>query len=133
MTLKEYFEKNRGRGIIATADKEGNVNAAVYATPHMMGNGEIAFIMRDKLTHKNIKENPKATYLFEVAGEGVSGIRVYLEKTGEEQDSPKLEELRRRKHNSAEENEISPKFLVYFRVNKILPLLGDGDSGVSAE
>jgi hypothetical protein len=133
MTLKEYFAQNRGRGIIATADMEGNVNAAVYATPHILENGQVAFIMRDKLTHKNITDNPKAAYLFEVAGEGVSGIRLYLEKTAEEQDSPKLEELRRRKHNSAEEDGMSPKFLVYFKINRILPLLGDGNPGVSVE
>jgi hypothetical protein len=133
MTLKEYFATNKGRGIIATADAEGNVNAAVYAIPHMMESGQIAFIMRDKLTHKNITENPKAAYLFEIVGDGVCGIRLYIEKIKEEQDSPKLEELRRRKHSSAEENEMSPKFLVYFKVNKILPLLGDGDPGVSVE
>lgn len=133
MTLREYFSSNRGRGIISTADKDGNVNAAVYATPHIMEDGQIAFIMRDRLTHKNIVENPKAAYLFIADGPGVDGIRLYLEKTAEEQDSPKLEELRRRKSSEREEAEMSPKYLVYFRVTKILPLLGDGEPGVTVD
>lgn len=131
MTLKEYFENNRGRGIVSTADNNGNVNAAVYATPHFLEEGQIAFIMRDRLTHKNITENPKAAYLFIANGDGVNGIRLYLEKTGEEQDSARLNELRRMKSSNSEDQ--SPKFLVYFKVTKILPLLGDGDAGIAIE
>ncbi len=131
MNLAEYFNSNRGRGIISTADREGKVNAAVYATPHFMDDGQIAFIMRDRLTHKNITENPFAAYLFIIEGERSSGVRLYLEKTAEEQDSAKLEELHRRKRSYTEEEELGPKYLVYFKVVKILPLIGAGDPGVS--
>ena len=130
MKLRQYFEEHSGRGIIATSDKEGNVNAAVYATPHFMDDGEIAFIMRDRLTHKNITENPKAAYLFIAEGSGVTGIRLYLEKTAEEQDSEKLNEINRRK-GRYEEEEIEARFLVYFKVTKILPLLGAADPGIT--
>lgn len=131
MKLKEFFENNSGRGILSTADDNGHVNAAVYATPHFMEDSQIAFIMRDRLTHANIQKNPKAAYLFLVEGKGVSGIRLYLEKTAEEEDTPKIEELHRRKRSYAEEEELGPKFLVYFKVTKILPLIGSGDPGVS--
>ena len=130
MKLRRYFEEHHGRGIIATADTQGNVNAAVYATPHFMDNGQIAFIMRDRLTHKNITENPKATYLFIEEGEVVKGVRLYLEKTDEEQDSAQLKELNRRKGRYPEDDQ-EPRFLVYFKVTKILPLLGDADPGIT--
>jgi len=132
MKLAEYFENTKGRGVISTSDKEGNVNAAIYATPHMMEEGQIAFIMRDKLTHKNITENPYAAYLFIAEGAGFKGVRLYLEKTKEEQNSEKIEELSRRKGKYTEEAELAPKFLVYFNVKKILPLIGAGDPGVIA-
>lgn len=131
MKLKEFFENNSGRGILSTADDDGNVNAAVYATPHFMEDSQIAFIMRDRLTHANIQKNPHAAYLFLAEGKGISGIRLYLEKTAEEEDTPKIEELHRRKGKYAEEGEIGPRFLVYFKINKILPLIGSGDPGVS--
>jgi len=130
MKLKEYFESRKGRGVISTANKEGDVNSAIYATPHFMEEGEIAFIMRDRLTHKNVVDNPKASYLFVEDGAGVSGIRLYLEKVKEEVNTAIIDELSRRKVRQEEEQELAPKYLVYFIVTKILPLIGDGDPGV---
>jgi hypothetical protein len=130
MKVQEYFTNNKGRGVLSTADSAGNVNAAVYATPHMMEDNQIAFIMRDRLSHSNLQENPSASFLFMAEGKGFSGVRLYLEKTAEEQDTPKIEELNRRKGSYDEENEMSSRFLVYFTIRKILPLIGSGDPGV---
>ncbi len=131
MKIADYFEKNKGRGILSTADAAGNVNAAVYAKPHMMEDGQVAFIMRDRLTHSNTLENPSAAYLFMAEGIGFTGLRLYLEKTAEERDTAKIEELHRRKRSYEEDEELGPKFLVYFRIKKILPLIGDADPGVT--
>ena len=49
MELKEYFENTEGRGILATADGDGKVDAAIYARPHFMDDATIALIMRDRL------------------------------------------------------------------------------------
>ena len=51
MTLKEYFETNKGLGILSTADSQGKVDAAVYSRPHFMEDGTIALVMRDRLSH----------------------------------------------------------------------------------
>jgi hypothetical protein len=51
MTLKDYFESVKGRGVLATADADGRVDAAIYATPHFIDDETIAFIMRDRLTN----------------------------------------------------------------------------------
>jgi hypothetical protein len=127
MKLREYFQSVKGRGVLATADGEGKVDAAIYATPHFMDNDEtIAFIMRDRLTHHNLQSNAHAAYLFMEAGGGFAGKRLFLTKTREEQDSELLYSLRRKEYSS-DENE--PKFLVFFQVDKVLPLIGDGDSG----
>ena len=57
MELKEYFKDTEGSGILATADSEGKVDAAIYARPHFMDDGTIALIMRDRLTHHNLQSN----------------------------------------------------------------------------
>ncbi len=49
MNLKTYFDETKGLGVLSTADGKGRVNAAVYARPHMMEDGGLAFIMRDHL------------------------------------------------------------------------------------
>jgi hypothetical protein len=130
MTLKEYFASVKGRGILATADREGRVDAAVYAAPHVMDDDTVAFIMRDRLTHHNLQSNPHAAYLFMEAGEGYAGKRLFLTKVREEQDSELLHKLRRRKY---EDEKQEAKFLVFFRIDKVLPLIGAGKGNGAAE
>jgi hypothetical protein len=86
MSLQEYFEQNKGYGILATADKSGKVNAAIYAKPYFIDENTAAFIMAERLTHANIKSNPRAAYLFIETGGGYSGKRLYLKKTREEEN-----------------------------------------------
>ena len=123
MDLKEYFENTEGIGILATADGEGRVDAAVYARPHFMEDGTIALIMRDRLTHHNLQSNPHACYLFREKGPGYHGKRLFLTKIGEEQDSELLMSLRRRQYLDEKDE---AKFLVFFKTDKELPLIGDG-------
>ncbi len=125
MELKDYFEGATGRGVLATADKAGNVDAAVYSRPHFMDDGTIAFIMADRLSHKNLKSNPRAAYLFMEASEKYLGKRLFLTKVREEKDSELIPKLRRRKgYALLEEDKGKPLFLVYFRIDKVLPLIG---------
>ena len=64
MTLRSYFTEHTGFGVMATADSDGKVDAAVYARPHFVDENTVAFIMADRLTHANLQTNPHATYLF---------------------------------------------------------------------
>jgi hypothetical protein len=126
MQLSEYFEGTKGRGIIATADSTGHVTAAVYAKPHFLEDNSIAFIMADRLTHQNLQSNPHAVYLFMESGEGYSGTRLYLSKTKEEKNSPLIDQIRRKERSPAdEEYQKQNRFLVYFVIDKALPLIGD--------
>ena len=126
MDLKEYFENTKGFGVLATADKQGKVDAAVYARPHVMEDGTIASIMRDRLTHENLKTNPHAVYLFLEEGEGYRGKRLFLTKIREEQDSELINEICRRCYPSYLQVR-EPRFLVIFGIDKELPLVGAGD------
>jgi hypothetical protein len=126
--LKEYFENVKGHGVIATSDAQGVVNQAVYARPHMMEDGTAAFIMPDRLTHKNLQENSHAAYLFIEDGPGWKGKRLYLTKLREEQDTELLYSIRRKSYPQEMEKKEGPRFLVFFRVDKVLPLIGAGNS-----
>lgn len=127
MDLKSYFENNRGTGIISTADSEGNVDCAVYARPHVMEDGTIALIMRDRLSRKNLQSNPKAAYMFIEKGPGYKGKRLFLTKVKEERDSELIDSLKRRTYSDDDAPAGEGKFLVYFRVDKELPLIGPGE------
>ena len=124
MDLKEYFNSHKGLGVIATADADGKVDAAVYARPHVMEDGSLAMIMRDRLTHHNLQSNPYATFLFKESGPGYKGTRLFLKKLREEQDTDLLNQLKRKQYVSDKDE---PKFLVFFEVEKQLPLIGAGN------
>ena len=122
--LKEYFEKTKGMGIMATADKEGKVNAAVYSRPHFLEDGSLAFIMRERLTRHNLQSNPHAAYLFVEEGPGYKGKRLHLTKIREEENSDLIQSLSRREYKGEKPD---ARFLVTFQVDKVLPLIGAGE------
>jgi hypothetical protein len=126
MKLREYFEKTKGRGVFATADSKGKVGTAVYGRPHFLNEKTVAFIMADRFMHKNLRSNPHASYLFMESKEGYVGKRLYLTKIKEEKDRALIDKLRRRESCPAYtvyKDQI--KYLVYFRIDKVLPLSGD--------
>ena len=124
MELKDYFASKEGFGVLSTADAEGNVNSAIYARPHVMDDGLVAFIMRDRLSYKNITSNPRATYLFREDGPGYLGKRLYLAKVREEDDADLISSLSRRTYPSDTDRRES-KFLVYFKVERERSLVGN--------
>ena len=124
MDLGEYFEKNEGLGVLATADAQGNVDAAIYARPHVMDEGTVAFIMANRLSYRNVSGNPKAVYLFVEKGEGYNGKRLYLTKTGEQTDQQVIDSMRR-KDRSVYQSDKGKSRLVHFKVEKVRALVGD--------
>lgn len=126
MELKKYFEETKGVGIMATADGKGKVDTAVYAKPHFMEDGTIAFIMADRLTHNNLQSNNHAAYLFMEEGFKSKGRRLFLTKTREEKDSDLLYSLRSKRY-AQEKEEGKDRFLVFFRIDEVLPLIGAGE------
>ena len=124
MHLKDYFENTRGVGVMSTSDSKGKVDSAIYARPHIMEDGTLAFIMRDRLTHANLLENPYAVYLFIEASQGYKGLRLFLKRIKEDQDADLIQKMTRRCLTPEEDAEKGPKFLVYFEIEKILNLIG---------
>ena len=127
MKLSEYFEKTEGTGVLATADSKGNVDAAIYARPHFVTEDDVAFIMTNRLTHRNLESNPRAVYLFIESGEGYEGKRLYMTKKGEEQNPDLIDELRRRSYPSTAQGGDFQEYLVYLHIDKVLPLIGAGE------
>lgn len=126
MDLKTYFETTKGMGVLSTADESGRVNAAVYARPHLMDDGSVAFVMRDRLSHHNLQSNPHAAFLFREEAPGYKGLRLHLTKTHEESGTPLVKELCRR--CKIDDKPDAVRHLVIFQTDKQLPLIGAGES-----
>jgi hypothetical protein len=125
MSLSDYFDSVQGLGILATADSDGMVDLAVYAKPHVIDETTVAFIMRERLTHQNLKSNPRAAYMFVERGEGYAGKRLYLTKIREETNTSVVEMFRKKQPEICASNDDSNKYLVHFRIDDIRPLVGE--------
>ena len=125
MSLGDYFEKTKGTGVLATADSEGLVDAAIYSRPHVMDDETVAFIMADRLTHHTLDSNAHAAYLFKQDGGKYVGKRLFLTKIKEEKNGELIGKLRRRTYPDAEKED---RYLVYFHIDKVLPLTGSEEA-----
>ena len=125
MSLSDYFEHTQGLGILATADSDGMVDLAIYAKPHVIDEKTIAFVMKERLSHLNLKSNPHATYMFIEKGEGYTGKRLYLTKLREETNTSVVEMFRQKQPEIYDADDDSNKYLVHFQIDEIWPLVGD--------
>lgn len=80
-------------------------------------------ILFDSPTHHDLQANPHAAYLFAEAGSSTKGKRLFLSKLREETDSERLAQFRRGHHGS----EATERHLVFFKMDKVLPLIGAGE------
>jgi hypothetical protein len=129
--LKDYLESTDGISILSTADSDGKLTTAIYSKPRSMENNTIAFIMRERLTYHNIRNNPHAAYMFIENSPGYQGIRLFLTKIREDDDPEIIARMTRRNLTPDEDKAKGPKHLVVFRVDMILPLIGAGQSIVT--
>jgi len=126
MSLNDYFANIEGIGILATSDEKGNVNLALYTAPHVVDENTVGFVMRDRLSHKNLQSNPNAAYMFIEQSEAYVGKRLYLSKIREEKNNSLIKTLKRQNPPiSPASLDDADKYLVYFRLERIRPLTGD--------
>lgn len=126
MNLSVYFANVEGIGILGTSSSDGNINLSLYTIPHVIDENTIGFVMRNRLSHQNLQSNPKAAYMFIERGEGYLGKRLYLTKIREEKNTGIIDSIRKQNPKIYPAClDDSDKYLVYFRVDKIRPLVGD--------
>ena len=122
----DYFETHSGTGVLSTCDAAGRVNAAIYARPHVLENGKMAFLMDSRRSWKNISEHPHAHYLFKEDASGWQGRRFTLEVDSVDDSPASLEALCRRCPPVVRAGK-GERHVVIFRVVDCRPLVGDGE------
>jgi hypothetical protein len=125
MDMGQYFENTDGTGVLATCDSEGRVNQAVYSKPFVIDDKTVAFVMKQRNSHKNLRSHLEASYLFIEKGVGCKGVRFQLTMQNEEKNRSLIEALREKQPCIYPKADDSDKFLVFFEVDKIRPLVGD--------
>jgi hypothetical protein len=80
--LMEMFNKQARIGALATSNKLGDVNAAVFGSPRMIDENTVVMGIGENRSFRNLQRNPKAVFILMEPGETMTdwkGARVYLE------------------------------------------------------
>ena len=93
--VMKMFNKETRIGALATVNRNGDVNAAVFGSPRMIDEETVIMAIGDNRSFRNLQENPKATFIVVEPGEAPAswkGVRLYLkmdsiERYGEVLDS----------------------------------------------
>jgi hypothetical protein len=127
MKLANYFDRVKGFGILSTADSKGRVNAAAISKPFVVDERTVAFVMPGNLTHKNLQSNPYAAYYFLEKSEKYDGVRLHLTRIRESRAMADIEEIRKKRYPIfTTKYSLESKYAVYFKVDKVLPLVAAG-------
>jgi hypothetical protein len=133
MDLAEYFDQADGLGVLATCDPDRAVDVAVYSKPVVIDTQTIALVMKQRISHQNLRKNLHAAYLFHEKGPGYKGVRLYLTMLREEKNQSLIAGLRKKQPCMYPAEDDSEKFLVFFRVEKTLALVGNQPAEVEQE
>lgn len=125
MNLAAYFEKAEGTGILATCDPGNMVDMAIYAKPVVVDPETLVFVMRQRLSHQNLRANLSAAYMFIEKGTGYKGLRVHLTMQREETNRSVIAEIHKKYPCIYADNDDSEKYLVFFHIDRIRALVGD--------
>lgn len=126
MDLGHYFETTDGTGILATCDQKYQISQAVYSKPFVVDENTVAFVMKQRTSHRNLSDHLNASYLFIEKGDGYKGIRFRLTMIKEEKNRSLTSALRDKQPCIYPEGDDSDAFLVFFQVGTVRSLVGNG-------
>jgi hypothetical protein len=128
--LMELFNKYPRIGALATANKEGDVNVAVFGSPRMVDENTIVMGIGKNRSYRNLLRNPKAVFIVMEPGETVmdwKGARVYLEAVDLDEDGEFYDQT---KQNIAKAAGVqAPSMIqaaVRFKITEVRPIVDAG-------
>lgn len=125
--VMEMFNKKTRIGALATTNKNGDVNVAVFGSPRMIDEDTVIMAIGDNRSLQYLQENPKASFIVIEPGDTPmtwKGVRLYLkidtyERYGELLDS--LRENIRKVAGSQSANAIVAA--IRFKITDVRPLI----------
>lgn len=125
--LMEDFNRHPRIGSLATADANGEVNAAVFGSPRMIDEDTVVMGIGQNRSLRNLQENPKAVFLFMEPTPPTpewKGARVYLKVESIETEGPLFESIRNQIREVAGDRSASAMHAaVRFSIRDVRPLI----------
>ncbi len=128
--LMDFFNKQPRLGVLATADKNGKVNAAYFNSPQMIDETTVLMGIGKNRSFENLQENPSAAFIILEPGKTLQdwkGLRVYLKMIDCQTAGQKVDGIRAALAEKAGEK--ASKMIhaaITFKVEEIRPLADFG-------
>lgn len=125
--VMELFNKRPRIGTLSSANRNGDVNVAIFGSPQMIDENTVVMGIGRNRTFQYLQENPKAVFIVVEPGESVmdwKGCRVYLEAQAIETEGSLYDTIKAKIAEMAGEN--AAKMIhaaVRFQVTEVRALL----------
>jgi hypothetical protein len=102
--VMEMFNRKTRIGALATSNKNGDVNAAVFGSPRMIDKDTVIMAIGNNRSLQYLEENPKASFIVIEPGDSHQewkGVRLYLEMKEFERYGELLDSFRQKIRETA--------------------------------
>jgi Pyridoxamine 5'-phosphate oxidase len=127
--IRECLRNEARSNVLATADKSGKVNLAVFGSLALADDASMIVMVGDNRTHANLRENPFAACLVTLHGKtGMQqeGCRFYLKVRAIEDGGRMFDEVKGKVRAKVGEAAEMLKHLVWFDILEVRPILDMG-------
>jgi hypothetical protein len=128
--VMEMFNKKSRIGALATSSKNGDVNVAVFGSPHMIDEETVIMAIGDNRSFKYLQENPKASFIIIEPGDAPTtwkGVRLYLEVAELERYGEALDSFREKIRKVAGDQSANAiTAAIRFKIVDARPLIAPG-------
>jgi hypothetical protein len=128
--LMDIFNKYPRIGALATSNKEGAVNAAVFGSPRMIDENTIVMGIGENRSFRNLQRNPQAVFIVMEPGETVmdwKGARVYLEAVDMETEGEFIDQVKQNIAKAAGQQAADMiHAAIRFKITEVRPIVDRG-------
>ena len=126
---REYLQAEGRSNVLATTDKAGKVNLAVFGSLALVDDETVVVMVGDNRTYANLQANPLASLLVTLHGKtGMQqeGCRVYLKVRSMEDGGKMFDEIKGKVRAKVGDAAEMLKHLVWFDIEEVRPILDMG-------
>lgn len=125
--VMKMFNKEARIGILATANNNKDVNAAVFGSPRMIDEDTVIMAIGDNRSAQYLEENPKASFIVIEPGQAPAtwkGVRLYLEVESFERYGEVLDSFRAKIRKMAGNKSADAiQAAIRFKITDVRPLI----------
>ncbi len=128
-TVKKCMEQEERSNVLATTDRSGNVNVAMFGSCQLMDDSSMIVMMSDNRSFQNLKVNPYAACFVMMNGKSgfaTEGCRLYIKVRAIEDEGEQWSTVREKIQARIGKAADMLKHLIWFDIVEARPILDFG-------